>query len=914
MIVAKRQRAAVASALIGLALSVVTAAPAQADYSDYAVASAGASLSSTQAGAHTDLTTAFTLATDPTSETDSHGYKSPYARTKDLIVNLPPGLIGNPNSVPQCTAVQFSTAFSGGGCPNASQVGVVRFSLYQFNQAAFFEPVYNMAPPGPDTVARLGVYAASLPTFINISVRSEDDYGLTATLEGLNASAALITATTTIWGVPTASEHDRERQTPAEAFNGVSESPPRPPGGDPAPFLSNPTRCGVPQQISILSDSYQLPGQFAPPAIAPLPPIDGCDEVEFHPSLTVTPTSREAAAPTGLDASLRMPQNETVDGLATSHLRDAIVTLPRGMTIASGAADGLAACSEQQVGYKTRASAHCPDAAKIGSAEIDVPALSRVLHGSIYQRTPEPDHLFRIWLVSDELGLHLKVSGDIHLDPSTGQITSLFLDNPQAPVRSFDLHFKSGPRAPLATPSSCGVYQSHYELAPWSGAPAVLGDTPMTIDQGCDTGGFSPQLSAGTTDPTAGAYSPFALSLQRRPGEQNVASLDVSMPPGLLAKLAGVAVCGEAGARAGNCPAASQVGTTTVASGPGSSPLWIPQPGKDPTAVYLSGPYKGAPYSLTVKVPAQAGPFDLGTVITRAGIYVDPETTQVTVRSDPLPQILEGVPVTYRTIHVDVNRPGFTLNPTSCAAMSVRARVGSVAGVVANPSSPFRVGSCASLPFRPRLSFRLKGSTKRGGHPALRAELRAAPGEANIAKAVVGLPHSEFLAQEHIRTICTRVQFAASTCPAGSVYGHARAISPLLDQPLEGPVYLRSSSNPLPDLVADLNGPIHIVLVGRIDSVNGGIRSSFAAVPDAPVSKFVLSMDGGKKGLLVNSQNLCASVNRAGVSLVAQSGKAARQRPALRDSCPKRARRTDKRARHDKTHRHNGASISNRED
>src|SRR4051794_25146190 len=726
MIVAKRHRAALASALTCIALAAVTA-PARADYSDYAVASAGASLSSTQAGAHTDLTTEFAIATDPASETDSHGYKSPYARTKDLIVNLPPGLIGNPNLVPQCTPAQFATAFSGGGCPNASQVGVVRFSLYQYSQAAFFEPVYNMTSPGEgDTVARLGVYAASLPTFINISVRSEDNYGLTATLEGLNATAALVTARTTIWGVPAAPGHDRERQTPQEAFNGVSESPPKPPGGDPAPFLSNPTRCGVPQQVSILSDSYQLPGQFGPPVIAPLPPIDGCDEVEFHPSLTVTPTSHEAAAPTGLDASLSMPQNETVDGLATSQLRDATVTLPRGMTIAAGAADGLAACSEQQVAYKTRASAHCPEAAKIGSAEIDVPALSRILHASIYQRTPEPGHLFRVWLVSDELGLHLKVPGDIHLDPVTGQITSLFLDTPQAPVRSFELHFKSGPRAPLANPASCGLYQTHYEFAPWSGTPNVLADTPMTIDQGCGGGGFSPQLSAGTTDPTAGAYSPFVLSLYRQPGEQNVSSLDVSMPPGPLAKLAGVAVCAGGSAVSGACPADSQVGTTTVASGAGSSPLWIPQPGKDPTAVYLSGPYKGAPYSLTVKVPAQAGPFDLGTVITRAGIYVDPETTQVTVRSDPLPQILEGVPVTYRTIHVDVNRPGFTLNPTSCAAAAVRARVVSFEGAIANPSSPFQVGSCASLGFSPRLSLSLKGSTKRRGHPALRAELRTA--------------------------------------------------------------------------------------------------------------------------------------------------------------------------------------------
>jgi hypothetical protein len=899
VIAAKHNRlAAIGSAISTMALCAFAVPAANADYSDYAVASASASLSSTQAGAHTDLTTSFTIATDPASATDLHGYKLPYARTKNLIVNLPPGLIGNPNSVAQCTGAEFATAFSGGGCPNASQVGVTKFSLYSFNQAVFTEPIYNMTPPGEgDAVARLGVWAASLPTYINVGVRSDRDYGLTARLEGLPSTASLVTATTTIWGVPAASGHDTERQTPAEAFEGVSASPPRPPGGDPAPFLSNPTRCGVPQEVTVSSDSYQLPGQFST-ARTSLPPIHGCDELEFHPSLTVTPTSREAAVPSGLDAELSLPQNKTVDGLATSQLRDAVVILPKGMTVASGAADGLEACSKEEVGYQTLAPSSCPEASKIGSAEIDVPALSRILHGAIYQQTPEPGHLFRIWLVTDELGLHLKISGDIHLDPATGQVTSLFLENPQAPLRDFKLHFKGGSRAPLATPSSCGTYQTDYEFTPWSGTPPVLGKTPMTIDQGCDKGGFSPRLSAGSINPTAGAFSSFALNLTAKSGEQNVSGLDVSMPRGLLAKLAGVAVCPEPQASSGACSRASQVGTTTVASGPGPTPLWIPQLGKDPTAVYLSGPYRGAPYSLSVKVPAQAGPFDLGTVVTRAGIYVDPESTQVTVKSDPLPQILEGVPVTYRTIHVDVDRSRFTLNPTNCEAAAVGAAVHSIQGAVANPSSRFQVGSCASLPFKPKLSLTLKGSTKRSGHPALRAVLKARPGDANIAKAVVGLPHSEFLAQEHIRTICTRAQFAVSACPPGSIYGYVRAISPLLDQPLEGPVYLRSSSNPLPDLIADLNGPIHVVLVGRIDSFNGGIRSSFVQVPDAPVTKFVLSMRGGKKGLLVNSRNLCVSTNRAEVTFGAQSGKTIRQRPVLLNSCTKPAAR-----KHHKNHR-----------
>jgi hypothetical protein len=893
------RRAALGCALSALAL-LVSAPAAGADISDYAVESTGASLSSTQAGGHTDLTTAFTLATDPASPTDSHGNKLPYARTKDLIVNLPPGLIGNPNAVKQCTPAQFASAFDGqgGGCPNASQVGVTTFTIYGYTKATYSDPIYNMtAPEGGDMVARLGTYAANFPLYINVGVRSDGDYGLTARLEGLPALAVLVTATTTIWGVPADPSHDTERQTPSEVYpSGSSASPPRPPGEEAAlreggAFLRNATRCGVEQEISIASDSYQLPGQFAPPAVASLPPLHGCDELEFHPDLAVTPTSPEAAVPTGLAAELSVPQNETLNGLATSQLRDAVVTLPEGMTVASGAADGLAACSAQQVGYKTLAPSACPEAAKIGSAEVDVPALSRILHGTIYQRTPELGHLFRIWLVTDELGLHLKIPGDIRLDPFTGQVTSIFLENPQAPLRDLKLHFKGGARAPLANPGACGTYQTSYEFAPWSGTPTVLGRAPMTIDQGCDTGGFSPQLSAGAINPTAGAFSPFALSLISQTGEQNVSGLDVSMPPGLLAKLAGVAVCQEPQASSGACPSASQVGTATVASGPGSTPLWIPQPGKAPTAVYLSGPYKGAPYSLSVKVPAQAGPFDLGTVVTRAGIYVDPETTRVTVKSDPLPQLLEGVPVTYRTIHVDVGRPGFTLNPTNCEPMAVRARASSIRGTVADPSSRFQVGSCANLPFKPKLSLRLKGSTKRGGHPALRAVLKARPGDANIAKAVVGLPHSEFLAQEHIRTICTRVQFAAGNCPDGSVYGRARAISPLLGQPLEGPVYLRSSSHPLPDLVVDLHGPIDVVLVGRIDSFKGGIRSSFDMVPDAPVSKFVLSMQGGKKGLLVNSRFLCVLTNRAGVSFTAQSGKAVKQRPVLRDTCSKHGKK-----------------------
>jgi hypothetical protein len=859
------------------------ATSAKADPSDYGFASVSASRTTSQAGDHPDMTLFFKLKTDPSSPTDEFGRKQPYAQTRDLSFELPPGLTGNLNAVPTCTTEQLASfAVGGPGCPQDTQVGVTVIDPYL--TARLTEPIYNMEAPGEgDTVARLGFLVLTVPNYINIRLRSDSDYGLTASLEGLPAPERLVSASSTIWGVPAASSHDTQRLTPKEAFDRKSESPPRASGLEPRPFLTNPTSCGDPQEVRFASDSYQLPDQFAT-ASALMTETSGCGLLDFKPTFTALPTSRRAAAPTGLHVDLTVPQNEAPDGLAASQLRDARVFLPEGMTIAPGAANGLEACSADQVGYRHSPpeAAHCPQASKIGTAEFDVPALSRTIDGAVYQRTPESGHLFRIWLVTDELGVHAKIPGEVEADPVTGRVTSVFLDNPQVPLRELKLHFKGGPRGVLATPSGCGAYRTEFEFGPWSGAPPVIGSTPMTIDEGCDTGGFAPRLSAGTANPAAGAFSSFLLNLTAESGEQNLAGLEVTMPPGLLAKLAGVPLCPDAQAATGDCPAVSQIGTTAVATGPGSSPLWIPQPGKAPTAVYLAGPYKGGPYSLVVNTPAQAGPFDLGDVVVRAAIHVDSETTQVSVKSDPLPQILEGVPISYRTVHVEANRPTFTLNPTSCRQMAVDARTTSNLGAVRALADRFQVGGCASLGFEPKLQMRLFGKTNRGAHPRLRAVLTTRSGNANIARAAVTLPRSEFLDQGHIRTVCTRVQFAADECPAGSIYGQARAISPLLDQPLKGPVYLRSSSNTLPDLVVALHGQVDVDLAGRIDSVKGGLRSTFAFVPDAPVSKFILTMQGGRKGLIVNSTNLCDSANRATVKFTGQNAKRHDSQPALR--------------------------------
>jgi hypothetical protein len=890
-----------ASALLAL---TALAPGAGADPSEYGIESVSTEASTNQAGGHPDFTVSFALKRESGGELP--------ATTRDISIDLPPGLLGNPNAVPKCSAAQLvSTDINDEtnqtGCPQASQIGVSDVELFKNGSLVpLSEPVYNMESPGGDAVARFGFIADFYPIFIDAHLRSDDDYGVTVTVDGASALAPLLSSSTTIWGVPASEAHDTQRITAYEAVhcNGVPCTAPggvrRPSGLVPAPFVVNPTRCGVAREVRVTAVSYALPGSPATKS-APLPPISGCGQLGFEPKLTATPTSHETASPSGLDVTVTVPQDETVNGFATSQIEDARVQLPRGMTIASGAADGLAACDAAQAGYKSRQPAHCPEAAKLATAQIDVPELPRPLRAAVYQRSPEAGHLFRIWLIADDLGAHLALPGDLEVDKQNGQISSLFLDLPQAPLRELELHFFGGARGPLATPDACGAYSTHFEFTPWSGGSPVGGDAPMQIDEGCDAGGFSPHLAAGSANPLAGAFAPFVTELTREADEQNISQVEITLPRGVLAKLAGVALCGGADAVSGDCPAASRVGGAVVASGPGPSPLWLPQPGREPITVYLAGRYGRAPYSLVVRALAQAGPFDLGTVVNRVGLYVSPTTAQVTARTDPLPQMLEGVPVTYRTIHVDIDRPSFAVNPTSCEQALVKANLTSSRGTAAAASSRFQVGGCAGLGFGPSLSMRLTGATDRGAHPALRAVLKTRPRDANIAAAQVALPHSEFLEQAHIRTICTRVQFAADTCPSGSVYGHAKAFTPLLARPLEGPVYLRSSSHTLPDLVVALRGQVDFDLVGRIDSVRGGLRTTFARTPDAAVTKFVLTMQGGAKGLLVNSRNLCQAQSRSTVLLDGQNGKSIERHPLLQNDCSgssgrgKRTSRTESR-------------------
>jgi hypothetical protein len=601
-------------------------------------------------------------------------------------------------------------------------------------------------------------------------------------------------------------------------------------------------------------------------------------------------------------------------------------------------ANGLDGCSlaefgftgrEGDVSHATPDAATCPDASKLGTVEVDSPLVVHPLKGSVHIADPYANpfnSLLAIYITLDDqqTGVVVKLAGEVHADPSTGRLTTTVLHNPQLPFEDFRLHFFGGAQGTLRTPATCGAYQNTSSLTPWSapesGPPAEPSDT-WAIQQApgggtCPTSQGArpnnPDLDAGAVSPIAASYTPTVVNLRRPDGSQEFSSVNLTLPPGMTGKLAGIEQCSDAAlataaSKTGNqeksspsCPANSRIGTVEVQAGAG------PAPYNTQGTAYLTAPYKGAPLGMAIITPATAGPFDLGTVVVRVALHVNPTTGQITANSDPIPHILQGIPLDVRSASVKLDRQSFTRNGTSCDPSAFNGQLTSTLGQVAPLSERFQLGECTGLPFKPKLGIRLIGGTKRGAHPALKATLTMPEG-ANIAKASVALPHSEFLDQAHIGTVCTRVQFQADECPAASVYGKATATSPLVDYPLTGPAYLRSSANKLPDLVIALHGPpsqpIEVDAVARIDSVKGGIRSTFEGVPDLPVSSFTLEMEGGRKGLLQNSTNICRGIHKATAEFDGHNGKAADLRPALKNSKCRKTRKAKRRGGAERTQR-----------
>jgi hypothetical protein len=830
----------------------------------------------------------------------------PSASVKTVEVELPPGQVGNPNAMPQCSQADFLTF----QCPVSTQIGYAVPDLGAFvGHGPSVDPLYNLKPPA-GIPAQFGFQTIITDTKINLKVRTGGDYGVTAVAERSSGATTVYGFEVHVWGVPSAASHDALRfLTMSSPSPGDAEGKPLSNHLAPSSFLRTPTSCEGPTAFNLRAFSWQEPA-VPVSASSSSPGNKGCASLPFAPTVRVTTASHRAAEPAPLTVALHLPQNEEPGQQQASDVKKVQMRFPAGVAINPSGANGLAACSDEQFGLHSPSPDQCPAASRIGEVEVGTPLLSAPLTGALYLGAPlgqgpqaaAEGKMYRVLLAAQGSGVWVKREGTVVPDPMEGRLTVTFDEVPQLPFEDLTVAITGGPQASLSLPKQCGTYKVVTELTPWArpSEPVTI-NSNFSINEGCDGAGkFEPSISAGTASSSAGAFAPFALRVTEPNGQQNLSALEATLPKGLLAKLKGVAVCADAEAATGNCPPASQIGTTTVGAGLGPSPVYIPQPGKPGTAVYLAGPYKGAPYSLVVKVPAQAGPFDLGTVTVRNALRIDPTTTQVTAVSDPLPQILLGVPISYRDVRVEINGPNFTVNPTNCMQQQVTSNLSSIGGMTATPGVPFAVANCGELPFGPSLALQFKGQTRRAGNPALSATLKAPAGQANIAKTTVLLPKTQFVDNRHINNPCTRVQFNAAACPPKSILGQAVAYSPLLDQPLKGPVYFRSNGGEreLPDLVADLDGQIHVTLVGFIDSVpikgteSARIRTRFLGIPDAPVSKFELKLYGGKKGLIQNSTNLCKGLGKAKVQMAGQNGKPNDFDQKIATSCGGKSKKT----------------------
>jgi hypothetical protein len=852
---------------------------------------------------------------------------------RDLDVIMPAGFIGNPTAVPRCETLEFLTGETSGHptCADSTALGVLTVVLSGGLGIEGEETVavYNLRP-SPGVAAKLGFIISEVPITVDVGVAPHPPYNVLAQLHNTSQITEVLSSVLTVWGNPADEAHDPERGRCAYSNvegNCQAKIPTK-------PFLTLPRSCTGPLQTTFRALSWWSgdPVHPGPPAsfeqVAESPGMIGCSKLAFAPSVSAQPTTSFAESPSGLDVGVDVTDVglSAPQGIAHSDIQKAILTLPEGITANPSLAEGLATCSPQDLDRETLGSAPgegCPQASKVGSLEAETPILEgKVLKGSLFiatqddPTTPEPgaenpfDTLLALYMVirDPELGVIVKQAGKIEPDPLTGQLRTTFSDLPPVPLSHVRVHLREGGRSPLVSPPGCGKFTATTELTPSADPTNPYTTTSeFQISQGvgggpCPPPGtqpFDPGLRAGSINNNAASYTPFHIRLTRRDGDQDLTRFDATLPPGLLAKIAGVTRCtdaaiaaaktrrGKAELAAPSCPADSQIGNVTGGAGVGSQLTYVP--GK----LYLAGPFGGAPLSVVGIVPAVAGPFDVGTVVVRQALQVNAKSAEGEIdgaHSDPIPHILAGIPVRVRDIRVDVDRAKFTLNPTSCNPFSTRAQIW---GGGANPFSPaddapvpksrrFQAANCSRLGFKPRLALSLKGGTRRAAHPAFKGTYRPRPGDANLAALTLRLPRSAFLDQGHIRTICTRVQFAANACPKGSVYGHIKATTPLLEDPLKGPVYLRSSNHNLPDLVFDLHGLVDVEVSARIDSIKGGIRARIEKAPDAPITKAVVDMLGAKKGLIVNSRNLCLATSRAKGLLAAQNGKARGMRPVMR--------------------------------
>ena len=840
---------------------------------------------------------------------------------KDFEVRAPAGLVGDPQAVAQCPREAFDGVGNEGKfpeCPADSQVGVASVALGNQGEPVpgyITLPVYNLVPPAGVPAqfgfSELGIYAT-----LDASVRTGEDYGITESVRN-TAQRSLIGTSVTLWGVPASPAHDHER---GEMGSGVpcEEAHPRScPSGLPArPFLSNPDVCGIPMAWQVFTDDWLEPtnvleastdtlDNLAEPAM-----LSGCEAQQFAPSLTSTPGASGAEEPTGLDVDVHVPQHyENPSSPAEATVKDVTVTLPEGMTVSPSSADGLQACSEAQIALHSTAPAACPAASEIGTVEGLTPLLAQPLHGAVYLAEQEHNpfgSLLALYMTVEGSGVLVKLAGHVETNPQTGQLTTTFTELPDLPFEDVKVDLFNGPRAPLMTPAACGSYHTESTLSSWSGITPAPSSSSFAITGGC-TSTLAPQLQAGPTSPTAGELAPFTTTIYRQDGEQRLSQLAVTLPAGQLALLKSIPRCPEAAAATGSCPAASEIGETTVAAGPGPDPYWLKG------HVYLTGPYQGAPLGLSILVPAIAGPFNLGNVTVRARIQINPATAQAIVTSDPLPQYVNntGIPTDVRTININISHPGFTLNPTSCEPHTTTLTATSTQNTTSTTQATYQTNSCENLHYAPKLSAASTHQASKANGASLNVKFTAHDGpgqdpeEANTASVKVTLPSQLPSRLTTIQKACLAATYAANPadCPKASDIGTWTAHTPILAQPLTGPSYLVSHGGeefPNIDVILQAEG-ITITLTGHINIKKGITTVTFPTLPDAPITTVEANFPTGPYSALAanlpekDHYNLCGHTLHMPTTLTAQNQATTTQTTNITiTGCPKHNTKTKK--------------------
>jgi hypothetical protein len=894
--------------------------------------------STSVAGAHADLTisSVFKIESLETlfDETDV---------PSNMIVHLPPGIVANFGAVPACRLSAFeSTVYDNetAHCSAASQLGVVSglyggqlpdrsYPLYKIN-------IQNLFGAHGEHLAAIGFpyefITKRVPVILRADLRTDSDYGMT--LSGRSHFEEFVPAPFfTFWGDPGASIHDFERWDPETQEWGASVEAPS------SPLIANSSDCSS----EVLEADLKLRYWFEPEHWLPDDPEDfayrsflpepaGCEGIHFNPQVAVSTSTQDPASSTGLNIRLEMPRSAVAAEPETPPLKDLTLALPEGLTVNSATADGMAGCTPSQIGllgsnfpgpnpiHFELGEAHCPDASKIGVGTADTPLVEEPVKATIYFASPyeNPFHsLMALYVVLESPEFTIKLAAKVDSDPNTGRLTATMTSLPQLPLERIDLKIFDGPRATLATPRACGEGAAISTLLPWS---APQWGPPSVVESGLGfgmTGGkaacpgslqslpFSPLLTAGARNPVAGAPSPFIFRVDRRAGDQELKAIEAKLPRGLVADLEGVAYCSDAEivqaeerrdpgagvleATHPSCPADSKIGSVVVASGTGSSPLFTRG------TVYLAGPYKGAPLSMVAIVPATAGGdaarplFDLGAVVVRTALTVEPRSAQITASSDPIPQMMSGIPLRIDQVTFLLDRPGFIRDPSTCEEMKLAAGVDGWGGAVAKLTNRFQLGGCRRLAFGPTLRTRLVGGSRRGQHPGLQAVFASRGGDAPVSRASIKFPPSLTLDTTRIDSACPRGDFVQGSCPPRSILGYATAWSPLLEEPLRGPVYLTSAKNQL-ELALALRGQVPLNALGTIQTGRHAFEVTLKGLPDVPLSKLKFLLRGGSRGILTNKRGLCAGPQFVIGRFTAHSGRAVSRHSILGSSCAGRKR------------------------